>query len=85
MHTKVVDVVRLVDANKAKAAFLAPLVVAVGAAAGSWLVTGNFDATVIRTAAEGAVLAATGGVAAYLKGAGKAVVKLPVPKKAPAK
>lgn len=74
----VADVIRLVDHNKAKAAFLAPLLTACGAAVASWIVTGQFDASEIRTAASGAVLAAVSGVATWLTSSKRAEVKPPV-------
>lgn len=67
-------VVRLLDANKARAAFLTPLVLAVGSAVGSWIVSGTFDATEIRTAAGGAVLAASAGIAAWVRKTGSAEI-----------
>lgn len=70
----VADVVRLVDANKAKAAFLAPLVVALGAAAANWVVSGEFGTNEIREAAGGAVLAFVSGVVTWLTPAKKAEV-----------
>lgn len=77
MHNVVVDVVHLVDTNKAKLAFLAPLVTALGAAVASWIVSGDFNATEIRAAAGGAVLAAVSGAAAYFANAGRAEIQRP--------
>ncbi len=71
------DVVRLVSKNKAKAAFLAPVVVALGAALASWAVTGEFNATEIRTAVSGAILAGVGSIATWLTPAGLAEVGPP--------
>jgi energy-converting hydrogenase Eha subunit A len=51
---------------KAIAAFFAPVVIAVGAAAASWIVTGNFDDTEVRTALGGAVAGVLSFVGAYL-------------------
>lgn len=76
-QTITVRVVRLLDANKARAAFLTPLVLAVGSAIASWIATGQFDATEIRTAAGGAVLAAAAGVGAWLSRPGEAEVEAP--------
>ena len=76
-------VIRLFDAHKAKAAFLAPVLLALAAAAANWLVTGEFDATEIRVAAGGAVLAAASALATYLAPAGRAEIKT-VPFSAPA-
>lgn len=77
-QTLTVRVVRLVDANKARAAFLAPLILALGSAVGSWIVTGEFNATEIRTAAGGGALALSAGVAAWLAKAREAEIKAPV-------
>ena len=74
VKTVLVDVVELVQANKAKAAFLAPLVLAVGAAVVSWIATGNFNDAEIRTALGGAVTSVVASVAAWLAPAGQAVV-----------
>lgn len=84
LTTIVLPIIRLVDANKAKAAFLAPLILACGGAIASWAVTGDFDATEIRTAAEGAVLSAAAAAAAWLKSTGSAVVDTKVLPAAPA-
>lgn len=70
----IVNVIRLIDANKAKVAFLAPLITAIGAAVASWIVTGDFNANEIRAAAGGAVLAAIAGVTTWLAPAGRAEV-----------
>jgi hypothetical protein len=78
MTTTVQTVVRLIDKNKAVAAFLAPLVTAVGAALASWIVTGDFNETETRTAVAGVVLAAVSGISTYLTRAGTAEVG-PVP------
>ena len=72
--TTVVRIVRLIDANKAKLAFLAPLVVALGSSAASWVITGNFSATEIRTAASGAILGAVSAAATWLAPAKQAEV-----------
>lgn len=72
--TTVADVVKLLDNNKAYAAFLAPLLLAVGAAIASWISTGDFNDAEIRTAAAGAVTALVASVAAWLTSAGSAVV-----------
>jgi len=75
-QTAIGRVVSLIDANKAKAAFLAPVIAALAAAVGSWIITGNFDATEIRTAAGGAIGGAISGVATWLASAGRAEVTL---------
>lgn len=71
----VVTVVKLIDTNKAKLAFLAPLLTAVGASVASWIISGDFNASEIRAAAGGAVLAAVSGGATWLVPAGRAEVK----------
>ncbi len=74
-------VIELIDAHKAKAAFLAPLVTAVLAALGSWVVTGDWSDTEIRTAVSGALLGLASGFATYVTPAGEARVD---PKHVPA-
>jgi hypothetical protein len=74
VSTRVVRVIRLLDANKAKAAFLAPVLVAAATAAGNWIITGAFDATEIRTAAGG-----TAAIAAYRTRAGRAEITAHTP------
>lgn len=72
----IVRVQELVSANKAKAAFLAPLLLAAAAAAANWIVTGTFDATEIRLAAGGTVLAAASSAATWFTPAGDARVAI---------
>lgn len=67
-------VVQLLDANKAKAAFLAPLLTACGSALASWAVTGNFNATEVRTAVSGAILAGVAGLVTYITKSDRAVI-----------
>lgn len=74
--TVTAEVVELLDKNKAKFAFLAPLVTACGTAVVSWIVSGEFNANEIRTAVGGAVLAVVSGAAAYLAPASSAKVKV---------
>jgi hypothetical protein len=69
-------VIKLLDANKAKAAFLAPLLTACGSALASWAVTGNFNASEIRTAASGAILAAVAGLVTYVTKSDQALVEI---------
>lgn len=69
-------VIKLLDANKAKAAFLAPLLTACGSALASWAVTGNFNASEIRTAASGAILAAVAGLVTYVTKSDQALVEV---------
>jgi VIT1/CCC1 family predicted Fe2+/Mn2+ transporter len=52
---------------KAVAALVWPLVVALGAAVASWIVTGNFSDSEIRTAASGVILSLIAAAGAYVK------------------
>lgn len=70
----IADVVKLLNPYKAYAAFFAPLLTAVGAAVASWISTGNFNDTEIRTAASGVVLAIVAAVATWLTKSGSAEV-----------
>lgn len=72
--TAIGDVVKLLNNYKAYAAFLAPLLLAIGAAVASWIVSGEFNANEIRTATGGAVTALVAAVATWLTSAGSAVV-----------
>jgi hypothetical protein len=65
MPTTIVDVVRLIDKNKAIAAFFAPFVVALLGTIAHWIATGHFNADEIRIAATGLVSALAAAVAAY--------------------
>jgi basic membrane lipoprotein Med (substrate-binding protein (PBP1-ABC) superfamily) len=76
---RIVRVLRLLDANKAKAAFLAPVLVAAATAAGNWIITGAFDATEIRTAAGGILFGAAAAIAAYRTRAGRAEITAHTP------
>lgn len=75
VSTKSVEVIRLLDANKARVAFLAPVIVAVLGAVASWVTTGNFSDSEIRTAVSGAVLGFASGVSTYFTGVSRAEVK----------
>jgi len=70
----VVDVIRLVDTNKAKFAFLAPLVVTCLGIAASWVATGEFNADEIRLAVAGVVASISASVGTYFAAPGKAEV-----------
>ncbi len=76
--TVIADVVRIIDTIKAKLAFLVPLLTALGAAVASWIVSGEFNATEIRAAAGGTVLAAVAGISAYFAPAKQAEVTAPL-------
>jgi hypothetical protein len=51
---------------KTVAAFVFPAIAAIGAAVVSWVSTGNFSATEIRTAVGGVIAAAIAALGAYL-------------------
>jgi len=70
----VVDVIRLIDTNKAKLAFLAPFIVTVLGVVANWVASGEFDTTELRGALSGLVLSLAAGVSAYFAKAGQAVV-----------
>jgi hypothetical protein len=69
----------LLDANKAKAAFLAPLFTALAAAAASYIISGDWNDTEIRTAAGGAVLSLASSLATYLTPAGVGTIDVRPP------
>lgn len=71
---RVVRVIRLLDTNKAKAAFLAPVIAATATAVGNWIITGFFDATEIRIAAGGVLFGAAAALGAYRAHAGRAEI-----------
>jgi hypothetical protein len=52
--------------GKAVLAFAFPAVAALGTAAASWVVSGNFNTTEIRAAVGGVVLAGVGALGAWL-------------------
>ena len=58
---------------KAILALVFPLIAAAGAALASWVASGNFNATEIRTAASGVVLALVSFVGAYVGEPGRVV------------
>ncbi len=72
---KTVDVVRLLETNKAKVAFLAPVIAAVLATLASWVVSGEFNDNEIKTAASGVLLGLASGVGTFFANPGRAVVK----------
>lgn len=74
---KTTEVVKLLDTNKAKVAFLAPILAAVLTSVGSWVVSGDFNDTEIRAAVAGVLYGAAAGVGTYLTGAGNALVRVP--------
>ena len=72
----VVEVIRLIDTNKAKLAFLAPFIVTVLGVLGTWIVTGEFNVQEIRTATAGVLTSIAAFVAVYFAKAGMAQVQL---------
>jgi hypothetical protein len=60
---------------KAVAAFVYPALVAVSAAVVSWIATGNFDATEIRTSLGGLIAGAVAALGAYLHAPGTVEVE----------
>lgn len=78
-----VKIIRLLDKNKAKFAFLAPLVLALGSSLSSWAVTGDFNEAEIRTAVGGTILAGSAGIAAYLAKTHEALAKVNGPASPP--
>jgi hypothetical protein len=70
----VARVVRLLDANKAKAAFLAPVAAAILTAIGNWIVTGAFDATEIRLAGGGVLAGLAAAAGTWAAPAGRAQI-----------
>ncbi len=72
--TQTKEVIKLIDTNKARLAFLVPFITALGAAFASWVISGEFNDNEIRTAIGGTVLAAVGSIGAYLAPAGQAEV-----------
>jgi ethanolamine ammonia-lyase large subunit len=76
MPTTIVDVVRLIDKNKAIAAFFAPFVIALLGTIANWIATGHFNADEIRIAATGLVSALAAAVAAYFAKTKQAEVRV---------
>jgi hypothetical protein len=78
----VARIIRLVDTNKAKAAFLAPFAVTLVGVIVNWAATGEFDTGELKLAAEGIVASIVSGGAVYKTPAKQAVVA-PSPSNAP--
>lgn len=77
-QTYVAKVIKTIDANKAKFAFLAPFVLTVGGTIASYVVTGDFNEAEIRTAVSGLILSAAGAAGAYFKASDEVEVVKPV-------
>lgn len=77
-QTFVAKVVKIIDKNKAKAAFAAPFVLALGGSLASYVVTGDFNEAEVRTAVGGFVTACTAALAAYLAPSKEAEVVQPI-------
>ena len=75
MDDVVVRIKKLIDKNKAIAAFLAPLVTGLLVILGHWIVTGEFNAEEIRLLVGDFVLAAAAGIGAFLAPAKEALVE----------
>lgn len=73
----VVDVIRILDKNKAKFAFLAPFVTTCAGVLVTWIVSGVFNGQEIREAVAGVVTSAVAAFAAWLAPAQQAVVEWP--------
>lgn len=71
----IVEVIRLIDTNKAKLAFLAPFLITVLSVTGIWIATGEFNIQEIRVAASGVLASIAAAIAAYFGSPGKAVVQ----------
>jgi hypothetical protein len=71
----IVQVEKLLNANKAKAAFLAPFLLALAGVVERYVETGVWDSVQTRIIVGGAMTAIAASVATYLTGAGKATVK----------
>lgn len=71
----VVDVIRLIDTNKAKLAFLVPFILTVCGVIATWAITGEFNVQEIRTGVAGLVTSIGAAIAAYLGKPGQAVVQ----------
>lgn len=75
MDPYIAEVVKLLDKNKALAAFLWPFVATVLGTVAHWLIWGDtFDWTEIRIALGGLVLSTASAIGTYLARSGKAVV-----------
>jgi ABC-type phosphate transport system substrate-binding protein len=77
MNTTVVDIVRIIDKNKAIAAFFAPFILTLLGTLGNWIATGQFNADEIRIAGAGLISSAAAALAAYFAKAKTAEVKVP--------
>jgi hypothetical protein len=77
-NTVSAQVVRLLDSNKAIAAFFAPFVLSVLGIVANWIESGVFDATELRLAASALVVSAGAALATYLAKVGEAQVVNPV-------
>jgi hypothetical protein len=74
MDPYVARIVKLLDQNKALAALLAPLAVALLTTAANWIITGEFSTNELRIAIGGAILAGVAGLSAYVTPTKRALV-----------
>lgn len=81
MNTAVVNVVRLVDKNKAIIAFVTPFVLTILGVIANWAITGEFNGQEIRIAVGGLITSAGTALSVYAKSSSRAVVELgpPIP------
>jgi hypothetical protein len=75
MPTTIVDVVRLIDKNKAIVAFFTPFILTVLGTLANWLITGEFNGQEIRIAAGGVITSIATLLAVYAAPAKQAEVR----------
>jgi hypothetical protein len=75
MDPYIAHVLKLLDQNKALAAFLAPLVVGLATMVANWIVTGEFSTNELRIAVGTALLSAVSGLGTYVTPTKTAVVQ----------
>ena len=75
MSTTIVDVVRLVDKNKAIVAFFAPAIATILGTLANWVITGEFNGQEIRIVVGGLITAIATAFLTYATPAKQAEVK----------
>lgn len=75
MDPYIAHVVKLLDQNKALAAFLAPLIVGLVTMAANWIITGEFSTNELRIAVGTAILSAVSGISTFTTPTKTAVVQ----------
>jgi hypothetical protein len=73
----VVDVVRLLETNKAKLAFLVPFLTTLAGVVANWIVSGEWSDTELEAALSGLVLSLMAAFGAWIAKPGPAEVVLP--------